>query len=190
MGSIKQQLTRISPLSVALVIIFAAAMSLLIFRSFAAVGPATLYTSPGGTQSVKKGSTFTSKIRVSTASNVQVAGAAVYMSYNSSKISVQSISYSGSPYTIEATPSSNSGGILHMERAALPAITGGDKLFATVTFKAVATGTATVGFASNTYVTSGDNDSNLPPQNSGAVYSILNSTSGGTKPPKPRSKNL
>jgi Na+-translocating ferredoxin:NAD+ oxidoreductase RnfG subunit len=69
-----------------------------------------------------------------------------------------------------------------MERAALPAITGGDKLFATVTFKAIATGSAAIGFTSSSYVTSGDSGgsvSDLPLQTSGVVYNI---TSSSTKP--------
>ncbi len=169
--NIKKQLTKISPLSAGLVLLFALAMTFIIFRSFAAVGPATLYTSPGGSQSVVKGKTFTVSVRVKTASNVPVTGASVYLSYPSSKVSVQSISYSGSPYNFEASKS-NTGGILKMDRAAIPAISGGDKLFAKVTFKALATGSAAISFTSNSFVTSGEDDSDLSLQKSGVVYKV------------------
>lgn len=178
MQTLKRQLSKISPISIGIILIFAVVMTFIIVRSFAAIGPASLYTNPAGTQSVIKGKTFTTTVRVSTASDVPVTAASVYLSYTSSKLSVQSVSYSGSPYNIEAAQT-NSGGILRMDRAALPAISGGDKLFAKVTFKAKSTGSATIGFTSSSYVTSGEDDSDLSLQRNGTVYNISASTSGG-----------
>jgi hypothetical protein len=186
MKTIKQQLSKKSPLSIGIVLLFAATMTFVLIRSFAAVGPANLYTSPGGTKAVDKGAKFTVNVRISTASNVPVAGAAVYMSYPTSKLTVQGVNYSGSPYNLEALET-NSGGVLRMDRGALPAVSGGDKLFAKVTFKAVATGTAAVGFTNNSYITSGEDDSDLPLQKSGVTYNISAPSSGGgssSGPPK------
>ncbi len=178
MRTIKQQLSRMSPLSAGIVLLFAATMTYLLIQSFAAVGPANLYTSPGGTKTVNKDSTFTVSVRISTASDVPVTGAAVYMSYPTSKLTFQNVSYSGSPYNLELLES-NSGGVLRMERGALPAIPGGDKLFAKVTFKAVSSGSAAISFTSSSYVTSGEDDSNLPLQVSGVTYNIVTPSSGG-----------
>jgi hypothetical protein len=185
MKRIKQQLSSVSPVTIGMVLLFAAIMTFVLIQSFAAVGPASLYTSPSGTKSVDKGSTFTVNIRIDTASNVPITGASVYVSYPGSKLKVQQVSYNNSPYNLKIVQS-NSGGVLRMDRGALPAIPGGDKLFAKVTFKAIANGSAAIGFTDNSYVTSGEDDSDLPLQKSAVSYNISTSSSdeSSSSPPK------
>lgn len=181
---ILRRFSKISPYSIAAVLAFAAVMTFILIRSFAAIGTANLYVTPGGTKSVEKGKSFTVDVRVSTAGNVSVTGASMQLSYPSDKLAVQGVSFSGSPYNLEVAQS-NSGGILRIERAALPAISGGDKLFAKVTFKALADGSAGINFTNSSFVLSGDNDSNLPLNRSGAAYNIFTSRNPGS-PSSPR----
>lgn len=171
MSKLKQQLTKFSPLSAAIVLLFAAVMSYVIIHAFAASGTATLYTSPGGTQSTIQGSTFTVNVRISTGSNVPVTGAAVYMTYPANKLSVQGVNYNGSPYNVQLAES-NANGTLRMDRGAFPMVSGGDNLFASVTFKSIASGSAPIGFASNSVVTSGEDDSNILAGRNGVTYNI------------------
>lgn len=169
--TLKQRLSKISFLSISLVAIFALVMTYVVVRSFAAVGPANLYTSPSGSQSVTNGSNFTVTVRINTASNVPVSAAAVHLAYPADKLSIQNVSFSGSPYNL-AVAQSNSGGVLRIDRAALPLVQGGNQVFAKVTFKATANGSANISFANSTYVVSGENDSNLPINKSGVTYNI------------------
>lgn len=151
--------------------LFAAAMSYVIMHSSAAISTATLYTSPGTSQTVNNGQLFEIDIRINTAAGVPVKGASVELEYASDKIQVQSVSSPGSPYntTVQEV---NSPGVLHIERTAAPAVPGGDELFARVSFKAVSPGAAPIRFSTNSYVTSDDDGSNLPLQTNGVAYSI------------------
>lgn len=169
--TIKQQLSRISPLSAGLVLAFAAVMTYFLIQTLAATGTASIYTSPGGSQSVTKGSNFSVNIRISTSGNAPVTAASLHMSYPTDKVAVQGVDFSGSPYNLEVAQT-NSGSVLRLDRAALPMISGGDKLFAKVTFKATGDGQANIGFTDSSYVISGDNDSNLPLQKNGVTYNI------------------
>jgi hypothetical protein len=179
-----RRFSKASPYSITAVLVFAAVMTFMLIRSFAAIGPASLYTSPGGTQSVEKGKNFTIDVRIGTGGNVSVTGASIQVSYPSDKLAVQGVSFSGSPYSLEVAQS-NSGGVLRIERAALPVIAGGDKLFAKVTFKALADGAAAINFTGSSFVLSGDNDSNLPLNRSGATYNISTPSKAGSpaRPP-------
>lgn len=168
----KQQLSKISPLTITMGLLFAAIMTYLLIRAFAASGTATLYTSPGGTQSVTTGQTFAVSVRVSSAANVPVTGAAVYLSYPTAKLQVIGESYSGSPYNTELV-TSDSGGVLRMDRAAFPLVSGGDQLFAQVTFKAIASGSAPLSFTGSSIVTSGEDDSNILGQKNGVTYNVV-----------------
>jgi hypothetical protein len=156
---------------VVIALLFAAVMTYLVIRVFAASGVATLYTSPGGTQSVTTGQTFTVNVRLSSGASVPVTGAAVYLSYPTSLLQVVGQSYSGSPYNTQLV-ATNSGGILRMDRAAFPAVSGGDQLFAQITFKALTTGSATISFTNSSIVTSGEDDSNILTAKNGATYNI------------------
>ncbi len=175
---LRQQLSRISPLTAGIILLFAAAMTYFIFRAFAASGTATLYTSPGGTQSVSTGQTFAVSVRVSSGASVPVTGAAVYLAYPTSKLQVISESYGG-PYNTQLV-ATDSGGILRMDRAAFPMISGGDQLFAQVTFKAITSGSAPLSFTGSSIVTSGEDDSNILAQKNDVTYNI---TTPATPPP-------
>lgn len=180
--SIRQQLSRISPLSITFIFLFAAAMTYFLIRSFAASGTATLYTSPGGTQAVTVGQTFTINVRISSGATVPVTGASVYLSYPTDKLQTQGEGYTGSPYTTQLI-ATDSGGILRMDRAAFPAISGGDQLFAQVTFKTIAAGSAPISFGSNSIVTSGEDDSNILTQKTGVTYNIAAPSTSAPTPP-------
>lgn len=187
-SSVQSKLSRVSPLSVALVLLFAAVMTYFLIRALAASGTATLYTSPSGTQAVTNGQTFTINVRVSTAGNVPVTGASTYLSYPAGKLQVIGQNYTGSPYNTQLA-ASDSGGVLRMDRAAFPMISGGDQLFAQVTFKAIATGSAPITFTSSSVVTSGEDDSNILTQRNGVTYNISAppSTGGGGSSTPPAS---
>jgi hypothetical protein len=154
-------------------------MTYLVIRVFAASGVANLYTSPSGTQSVTTGQTFTVNVRVSTGASVPVTGAAVYLSYPTNMLQVVGQSYNGSPYSTQLV-ATNSGGVLRMDRAAFPAISGGDQLFAQVTFKALTTGSANISFTNSSIVTSGEDDSNILTTKNGVTYNI---SAPATPPP-------
>jgi hypothetical protein len=66
-----------------------------------------------------------------------------------------------------------------MDRAAFPAVAGGDQVFAQVSFKAVATGSATIGFTGSSVVTSGEDDSNILTARNGVTYNVAAPSSGG-----------
>lgn len=149
---------------------FAAAMTYFLFKVLAATGPATLYTSPSGSQSAYVGQSFAVTVRISTGGNVPVTGASVYMSYPADKLKLVSESYGG-PYNTQLA-ASDSNGVLRMDRAAFPAISGGDKLFAKVTFKAKASGSAPISFTGSSIVTSGEDDSNILGQKNGVTYKL------------------
>lgn len=170
MSKFKGQLTRLSPLSISIVLVFAVAMTYFLFRVFAASGAATLYITPSGTQSVVAGQNFTVSVRISSASNVPVTGASVYLTYPTGKLQLISESYGG-PYNTQLVVS-DSGGILRMDRAAFPMISGGDQLFAQVTFKAIATGSAPISFTGSSVVASGEDDSNIVGQKNGVTYNV------------------
>ena len=89
--------------------------------------------------------------------------------------------FSGSPYTTQLVLS-NSGGVLRMDRAAFPMVSGGDQLFAQVTFKAISTGSAQLGFTSSSIVTSGVDDSNILTNKSGTTYNISAPSTPSTTP--------
>lgn len=178
MSRLQERLARISPLSIGVIVIFATIMTVVLFKSFAATGPATLYTTPSGTQAVTTGQSFTVNVRISTAGNVPVTGASVYLSYPADKLQVTGESYGG-PYSTQLFVG-DSGGVLRMDRAAFPMISGGDQLFAQVTFKAISAGSAAIGFTGSSVVTSGDNDSNLTGARNGVTYNI---SAPATPPP-------
>lgn len=188
-SGLRRKLSTISPLSVTLVLVFAALMTYFLIRTLAASGTATLYTNPGGSQSVVNGQTFTISVRVSTPGNVPVTGAAVYLSYPTSKLQAIGQNYAGSPYTTQLA-ASDSGGVLRMDRAAFPMVSGGDQLFAQVTFKAIATGSAPISFTGSSVVTSGEDDSNILTQRNGVTYNVSapsTPASGGSSSPAPAS---
>lgn len=188
---LKSKLAKISPLSVGLVLVFAGFMTYILSLTFAASGTATLYTSPGGSQTVVQNNNFTVSARISTGTNVPVTGGEIYMTYPADKLQVASISYSGSPYNIQLEEN-NSAGTLKMVRAAFPAISGGDKLFAQVTFKAIASGTAEINFSANSKVTSGEDDSNILATRNGVSYTITSQShppSGASPPTAPAPSN-
>lgn len=176
---LKRQLSRISPVAISFILLFAAVMTYILIKAFAATGGATLYTSPSGTQSVKKGQSFTLSIRISTANNASVTGASVYLSYPANLLKVTGESYSGSAYNTQLVVN-NSSGVLRMDRAAFPLISGGDKLFAQVTFQALATGSASIGFTGDSIVTSGVDDSNILTQRKGVSYVVSAPTSSSS----------
>ncbi len=142
-----------------------------------ATGSATLYTSPGGTQSVSLNSTFSLQVRIN--ATVSPGAAEVYISYPTAKLQVQSIDYSGSPYTIQLLES-NSGGVLEMDRAAFSAIPAGDQLFATVNFKAIASGSAPISFTNSSVVRAFSDSSAMALTKNGVTYNITTPT-----PPPP-----
>lgn len=162
-------------------VLFAGLMTYLISLSMAASGTATMYTSPGGSQTVAQGNNFTVGVRIATGNNVPVTGAEVYMSYPSNKLKVVSVSYSGTPYNIQLEEQ-NSGGVLKMVRAAFPMISGGDKLFTQVTFNAVESGTANITFNSNSKVISGEDDSNILANINGVSYNITSKSAPAPTP--------
>lgn len=178
--SIRRRLAAVSPMTIAFALCFAAIMTYVALRVFAASGSATIYTNPGGTQSVSVGQTFAVTVRVSTPGGVPVTGASVYLAYPASKLQVLGQSYGG-PYNTQLA-ASNSGGVLRMDRAAFPMIGGGDQVFAQVTFKALATGSAPISFTGSSLVTSGEDDSNILAGQHGVTYEITASAaaSGGT----------
>jgi hypothetical protein len=178
----RKQLTKLSPLSITMVLVFASIMTYFLINSFAATGTATLYTSPGGSQSATIGQTFTVSVRVSSGANVPVTGASVYLTYPTSKLQVVGENYSGSAYSTQLV-SSNSGGIFRMDRAAFPMISGGDQLFAQVTFKAIAAGSAPINFTNSSIVTSGQDDSNILTSQSGVTYTVSAATTNPTSSP-------
>jgi hypothetical protein len=173
MPHITKQLSRLSPLSISIIVIFAAAMSYFLFQAFAATRTGTLYTSPAGSQSAAAGQTFTVNVRINSGSgSVAPICADVYLSYPSDKLQVLGESYGGSPYTYEGLTPAASGGVLHMLRCASPGgtVPGGDQLFAQVSFKAAAAGSAAIGFTGSSVVTSDDGD--ILNQKNGVTYNI------------------
>ncbi len=162
--------------------LFSAAMSYIIMHSSAAIGTATLYTSPGINQSVDTGEMFEVDIRINTAAGVPVKGASIYLDYVSDKIEFQSVSLPSSPYST-VVQETNTGGVLHLERTATPAVPGGDELFARISFKAINTGSAQLNFMASSYVTSEDDGSNLPLQSNGVTYTINAPASSPSAPP-------
>lgn len=180
-------LKRFSAQSRALVaaVLFIAATALFTVQSFAATGPATLYTSPNGTQSVNINSNFTISVRIATGNNVPVSAATIYLAYPGDKVQVVSASYAGSAYNVELVES-DSGSVFRMDRAALPEISGGDKLFAQITFKAIANGSAALSFTSDSRVHSGEDDSNILAARNGVTYNISTPPPGPSpQPPSP-----
>lgn len=173
----RQQLSRLSPLSITIVILFAAAMTYFLIRSFAATGSATLYTNPAGTQSVTTGQTFTVDVRINSGSE-PVTDAAVYLSYPTSKLQVLGETFNG-PYATTLA-NSNSEGILRMDRAVTPPdpktgqppLPTGDQIFAQISFKALATGSAPITFTDSSAVLSGIDDHNFLTQKTGVTYNI------------------
>jgi hypothetical protein len=139
---------------------------------------ATLYLSPAS-KSVKVNQSFTVAIRVNTGGD-KVNTVQANVSYPTDKLNYVSVSYSASSFEIKAQESV-SGGLIKIARGTLSPVKG-DKLIATLTFKASKTGTAKVNFAAKSKVVDSDTNTPITPlSTAGGTYTI----SSSTKPPPP-----
>ena len=180
--TLKQQLSKVSPLSLALILVFASIMTYAIVRSFAnPADSATLYTSPGGSQSATLNGTFAVTVRIN--ASAAVGAAEVDMSYPADKLQVQSINYSGSPYELAAYEN-NSGGVIQMDRATTVdgGVSAGDKLYAQISFKAVAAGSATINFNGSSVVRSNSDITPMTLSRNGVTYNIEAPAAPATPP--------
>lgn len=150
-----------------------------------AAGTATLYTNPAGTQPVAQGSNFSIQVRIN--ASVAPGAAEVSMAYSADKLQVQSVNYSGSQYDF-ALLESNSGGVLQMDRAAFSAVPAGDQLFATVTLKAIAAGSANINFTDASVVRDYSDGSAMALSKNGVAYNVAaNPTPADPTSPTPSS---
>lgn len=172
----KAQLSRISPITITLVVLFAAVMTYILTASFAATGSASLNARPTTSQTVQNGSTFSVNVVIN--SDVATGGAEVTINYPADKL--QLISVGGdSPYNFPFENQSNPGS-LRLVKARFDAGTGsnsvapGDALYTTLTFKALATGSAPISFSTDSTVRpTEDPSANILTARNGATYSIV-----------------
>ncbi len=148
-----------------------------------AASPVSLYLSPSS-QSVNKGANFSVAIRVNTQGN-SIDYVRTYINFPTDKLSVAGISAGGTSfdYQLESTVS---GSQIKISRYSTTGVKSGDMLVATITFSAVNTGTAQVGFdpASLAYYTGGGS-SQPSTTSSGGSYSISTPQTPPTTPPTP-----
>lgn len=145
-----------------------------------------IYLSPSS-KSVTKDTNFSVQVKVDTGSE-QANTASVKLNYDTAKLQVVgSISYSGSAFDSSAGPDSSSGGVIASERFTFTPKSGNLLIF-TVSFKAIATGTAAVTFVtSDTAVPSVSTNDNIVTSHTNGSYTISNPVA--PKPtPKPTTK--
>jgi hypothetical protein len=155
-----------------------------------AAGSDTMYLSPsGGTHKV--GTTFSVAIRENSNSD-SVNAVEADLTYSTSKLQFVSTSLSGTAFGITAS-NTGGGGSISVSLGSVSAVTG-DKLIATVTFKALAAGSGTVSVSSGSQVLSSTTNTNIVSNLTGGAYTIQSATttspppssgSGGTTTAKP-----
>jgi chitodextrinase len=133
---------------------------------------ATLYLSPS-TDTVAQNDLFPVDIRVNSGVD-SVNAIQANVSYPADKLEVVSLSYTGSVFTVKAEET-RSAGLVRFARATaggLPASTG-DKLFATILFKAkLASGSAAVSFAAGSSVIRSTDHANVLTGTTGGTYTL------------------
>lgn len=137
----------------------------------------TLYLSPAS-KTVNVGAKFTVAIRVNSGV-VNVNAVQANLSYPTGKLNFVSISVAGSAFE-QQYQNTGGGGSVKIARATVTPVKG-DKLIASVTFKAKKASTASISFASGTAVVKSSDSKELPTTKQGGTYTIKSST--GTKPP-------
>lgn len=130
----------------------------------------SIYLSPGS-RSVSGGSSFSVSVRTNT-NGESVNAVQANLSYPADKLDFVGISGGGSAFTIDA-PSSGGGGGVSISRGVIGGVTG-DKLIATVTFraKAGATGVATVNVAGGSALVRASDQANVYSGGAGGNYTI------------------
>lgn len=141
----------------------------------------SIYLSPGA-RTVSRGATFSVSVRTNTGGD-SVNAVQANLSYPADKLDFVGISGGGSAFTIDA-PSSGGGGGVSISRGVIGGVTG-DKLIATVTFRAKAgvTGVATVGVAGGSALVRASDQANVYSGGAGGTYTISASVIQST--PKP-----
>jgi hypothetical protein len=140
----------------------------LVARITPAYAAASLYLSPAG-KTVNKGDQFSIAIRVNTGGD-PVNAVEATITYPTAKLSFGNIDYAGSGFEIQAEETV-SGNIIRTIRGTVTP-KNGDKLVATVTFKAKASGKATVSFTSDCNVVRSSDNTNILSGKTGGTYTI------------------
>lgn len=141
-----------------------------------------LYLSPA-TASVLSGNTIAVQIRVNSGTDT-VNAVQANLSYDPAKLQFQSVDPSGSAFSLSASAVTTSG-VVQLARATgggEPAVSG-DKLFATVTFKAlVGSGTTDIKIDSGSHVVRSTDATDILTSSAGATFTL---TSPSTETPTP-----
>lgn len=169
----KLTLTPRKKIVLGLLVLLSAVLTIVLFSISAASGQLRLTSS---TESVVQGKTFTVNVNVSSDAPINVAHSKI--TYNSSALSLQSISYSGSPYTADSPEKAEGAGFVTLSRYKVgePYPSGNFKL-ATLTFRANST-------SGNTTINISQNDSYLyDAEAANALTSVSGVTVALTRPP-------
>jgi chitodextrinase len=150
-------------------LVFAAVGGYIIWRSFAAPAPPTIYLSPAS-QTVGPGATITVQVRENSGTTT-VNAVQANLSYPTSLLTFVSSSTTGTAFSVEAQDTGG-GGVINLARGTTTPVSG-DQLIATLTFTATSTsGAASVVFTNGTaLVSSGTNQD---------ILGGLSATGGGT----------
>lgn len=144
--SIQKKLTNISLLVIALVLTGGTA-----FLQSVSAASGSMYISPSS-KSVDKGDSFTVNVRINPGSAVDTVH--VEVNYETSKLQYLSSTYSGSPFSLQPSAPSSSGGTVTFDQAKLGGSVTSDSFIASVKFKAL------TGSGSSSLTLSGSNAAN------------------------------
>jgi hypothetical protein len=169
----KLSLTKRKKIVIGLLVLLSATLSIALFSISAASGQIPLKSS---TSSVVQGKTFTVDVNVSSDAPINVGHSKV--TYDPSALSLQGISYAGTPFTTDSPEAANGSGSVTISRYKLgpPYPTGNFKL-ATLTFRAnSASGNTTLGVSQTESYLYDESAAN-------ALTSVSGVTVALTKPP-------
>lgn len=154
-------------------LIFAGVGGYIIWRSFAAPLPPTIYLNPQ-TQTLAASTTFTVQVRENSGTST-VNAVQANLSYNTSLLTFVSVSTTGGAFTTQAQATGGNGTInIGLGTCGGCAAVSGDQLVATITFTTAATGgTASVPFTTGTALVSNTTNTDL-------LGGSLANTGGGT----------
>jgi hypothetical protein len=159
-----------------LIILFAAIGSYVLVISRAA-GGGTLSLTPAS-QSLSLGSSITITIKENSGTDT-VNAIEADLTYDQTKLQFVSIDTSTGPFNNIVAQKSGGNGVVNLSAASSPAVTG-TQTVATVTFKAIGTGTTSINFAGTSAIVRSTDTTNILGTSTGGSYTISDSTAPTT----------
>lgn len=153
----------------------------LVFAPSVHAASTSLYLAPA-TATVTVNNTLAVAVRISTDEGINAVGA--NLTYDAGHLQFLSIDASGTSFSIEAPDNKGGGGSVTVNRGNISGITG-DKLVATVKFKALTGAQTSVKFASGSQAYRSSDSSEALSMTTGGNYNLVVATATPTSPPPP-----